>query len=423
MLELELTGIAHGGDALGRHEGRVIFVPYGIPDEKVRVEITEDRGRWARARLVEVLRPSPHRTEPPCPYFGICGGCQWQHMDYEAQLVYKRVIVGEQLHHLGGLQEATVEPTLASPDVWRYRNHAQFTPGPDGRLGFKAARSKRVVPITTCLLLHPLLADLFSALDLALPELERLSLRAGVRTGETMLIFETVNDEPPGIEVDMPVSCVLLLKDGTPVNLVGRNYLVEVLDGRQFRVSAPSFFQVNTAQAEQLVKTVAAFLQLTGHEVLLDAYCGVGTFALSLASQAGQVIGVEENPYAIADARLNAQGLFNVKFIEGQVEDILPNLDLAVDAAVLDPPRQGCRPEALQALIDLRPERIAYVSCDPATLARDARKLSDAGYRLVRVQPVDMFPQTYHIETASLWVRPSLRPRARQSLTPTPTGG
>jgi 23S rRNA (uracil1939-C5)-methyltransferase len=405
MFELELTGIAYGGDALGRHEGRAIFVPYSIPEERVRIEITEDRGRWARASLIEVLHPSPHRAEPPCPYFGVCGGCQWQHMDYEAQLTYKRTVVSEQLHHLGGVKDAPIEPTLPSPDVWHYRNNAQFTPSSDGRLGFRAARSKRVVPIAECLLLHPLLADVFSALDLALPNLERLSLRAGIHSGEAMLIFETVDDEPPEIEVDVPISCVLLLKDGTPINLVGRNHFTEVLGDREFRVSVPSFFQVNTAQAEQLVETVSSFLQLAGEETLLDAYCGVGTFTLSLASRAGRVIGVEESPYAVADARLNAKGLSNVKFIEGRVEVVLPDLGVAVDAAVLDPPRQGCRPEALQALINLKPARIAYVSCDPAALARDARRLVGAGYRLIKVQPVDMFPQTYHIETASLWVR------------------
>lgn len=405
MLELELTNIAHGGDALGRHEGRVIFVPYGIPGESVRVEITQDRGRWARASLIEVLSPSPNRIQSPCPYFGTCGGCQWQHMDYKAQLAYKETIVSEQLSHLGGLPEVPIEPTLPSPDVWHYRNHAQFTPSPDGLLGFKAAHSKRVVPITECLLLHPLLADLFATLDLALPGLERLSLRAGVRAGEKMLIFEIEGDEPPEVEVDVPVSCVLLLQDGTPVNLVGRNHLIEVLGGQKFRVSAPSFFQVNTAQAEQLVEVVADFLQLTGDETLLDAYCGVGTFALSLAAQAKRVIGVEENPYAITDAILNSQGLSNVKFIEGHVEKVLPSLDCTVNAAILDPPRQGCRPKALEALTDLEPKHIVYVSCDPATLARDARRLGAAGYSLVKIQPVDMFPQTYHIETASLWVR------------------
>ncbi|MCR4408134.1 MAG: 23S rRNA (uracil(1939)-C(5))-methyltransferase RlmD [Anaerolineae bacterium] len=405
VLELELTGIAHGGDALGRYEGQAIFVPYGIPDEKTSVEIIEDRGRWARARLVEVLRPSPHRVNPPCPYFGQCGGCQWQHMDYQAQLVYKRIIVSEQLHHLGGLEDFLVEPTLPSPDIWHYRNHAQFAPSPDGGLGFRSSRSRQVVPITECLLLHPLLSDLFSALDLALPTLERLALRAGVRSGETMLIFETVDDEPPEIEVDIPVSCVLLLKDGTPVNLVGRNHFVELLGHRRFRVSAPSFFQVNTAQAEQLVETVAALLQLSKDETLLDVYCGVGTFALSLAEQAYKVIGVEENPYAIEDAILNAEGVSNVEFIKGQAEVMLPALDLAVNAAVLDPPRQGCHPQALQSLMDLAPERIVYVSCDPATLARDARQLIAGGYHLIKVQPVDMFPQTYHIETVSLWSR------------------
>lgn len=397
--------MAHGGDALGRYEGRVIFVPYGIPGEKVQIEIKEDKGKWARAYLIEVLEPSPHRVEPPCPYFGVCGGCQWQHIDYEAQLVYKHQIVREQLLHLGGIEDAPVAPTLPSPDIWRYRNNVQLTADVEGRLGFKAALSKQVVPIEKCLLMHPLLDDLFSALDLVFPGLERMSLRAGTRSGEVMLIFETEDEEPPEIETDIPVSCVLMLKDGTPVNLIGRNHLTEILGSREFRISAPSFFQVNTAQAEHLVQTVDTFLQLTGTESLLDAYCGVGTFALNLAPRARRVIGIEESPYAIADARVNAQELSNVEFIEGRVENVLPDLEETVDAVVVDPPRQGCRSEVLQALTKLQPERIVYVSCDPATLARDARYLAEAGYLLRRVQPVDMFPQTYHIETVSLWTR------------------
>jgi len=220
-----------------------------------------------------------------------------------------------------------------------------------------------------------------------------------------MIIFETHDDEPPALESDLPVSCVLLLSDGTPVNLIGDNYITEVIAGRKFRISATSFFQVNTAAAQELIRVVGEYLAPAGDEVLLDAYCGVGTFALSLADKVGQVIGVEEATGAVEDARLNAAELANVEFVEGSVEAFLPRLGRPIDLAVLDPPRQGCQPEALAALIELAPRRLVYVSCDPATLARDARKLAAGGYQLVEVQPVDMFPQTYHIESAALFGR------------------
>ncbi|HDH09979.1 MAG TPA: 23S rRNA (uracil(1939)-C(5))-methyltransferase RlmD, partial [Chloroflexi bacterium] len=289
-----------------------------------------------------------------------------------------------------------------SPSPWHYRNHIQFSVAEDGRLGFLAARSHRVVPIEECHILHPLLEEPLVALDLALPGLLRLSLRAGVNTGEQMVIFETADDEPPALEVDMPISCVLLLSDGTPVNLIGSNYIFEEVARRRFRISAASFFQVNTPVTERLIELVASYLDLMGGEVLLDAYCGVGTFGLSLAERVGQVIGIEENPFAVADADFNAGELENVTLIEGRVEDVLPDLDERINVAILDPPRGGCEPEALQALSELAPSRIVYVSCDPATLARDVRRLGEIGYVLVEAQPIDMFPQTYHLESVAL---------------------
>ncbi len=400
--QLHLTAMAHGGEAIGRHEGKVIFVPYTIPGEEVLVEVVEERRRYARARLMEVLSPSPHRVEPPCPHFGQCGGCHWQHIAYQAQLDYKRQILCDQLARIGGLPEAMVRPTIPSPSPWHYRNHIQFSIAEDGQLGFRAARSHRVVPIGECHILHPLLEELLVALDLNLPGLRRLSLRAGVNTGDRMVIFETEDDEPPALEADMPVSCVLLLSDGTPVNLVGSNHIVEEVAGRRFRISAASFFQVNTPVAEKLIKLAADYLDLRGDEVLLDAYCGVGTFGLSLAERVGEVIGIEENPFAVADANFNAGELENVTLIEGRVEDVLPDLEERIDVAILDPPRVGCEPEALRALAELGPRRIVYVSCDPATLARDVRRLGEAGYVLVEAQPIDMFPQTYHLESVAL---------------------
>lgn len=404
QFKLGLTAMAHGGDALGRHQGKVVFVPYAIPGEQALVEVIEDKGSYARAQLVEVISPSPHRVRPPCPHFGECGGCHWQHIAYQAQLDYKRRIVHDQLGHIGHLPDVPVKPTIPT-SPWHYRNHVQFSIAEDCQLGFRAAKDHRVVPIEECHLLHPLLDELFAALELDLPGLRRLSLRAGINTDDRMVILETEGDQPPELEVDLPVSCVLLLSDGTPVNLIGSNHIAEVVAGRKFRISAGSFFQVNTAGTEKLGEIVTGYLDLQGDEVLLDAYCGVGTFGLSLADKVAQVIGVESNPSAVADADFNAGELENITLIEGQVEDVLPHLEERIDAAILDPPRQGCEPEVLEALGRLAPQKVVYVSCDPAVFARDARRLTKEGYQLVEVQPLDMFPQTYHIECVALFRR------------------
>jgi 23S rRNA (uracil1939-C5)-methyltransferase len=413
---LQLTAIAHGGAALGRHEGRVIFVPYALPGETARVEIAEDKGRYAFARLVEVLEPSPDRAEPPCPYFGYaahggaCGGCQWQHIDYQTQLRFKTEIVADQLTRIGKIpaplpvrQAGLVHPTLPDNSGWAYRNHAQFHPAPDGGLGFQGAASHETMAVDECLILHPLLSDLYDALDLDLEGLLRLSLRAGVATDDLMLIFEMEDDLPPGLEIDLPVSCVLLLSDGVHVNLIGRNHITETVAGRAYCISAPSFFQVNTPQAAQLVRLVTEYLDLHGDETVLDAYCGVGLFTAHLAERAGLVIGVEQSPAAVADLLENTAGQDNVDVIEGPVEAVLPDLDVPLDAAVVDPPRAGVDRFALDALVERRPARLVYVSCDPATLARDAQRLLRGGYSLVEVQPVDMFPQTHHVESVALF--------------------
>lgn len=432
--ELQLMAMAHGGAALGRHEGQVIFVPYALPGETVRVEIAEDKGRYAFARLLEVLEPSLDRVAPPCPYFGAtgCGGCQWQHIDYPAQLRLKAEIVADQLARIGGIADPPVHPTLPDRSGWAYRNHAQFHPAPGEGLGFQRTWAghahgqkhegerqntdpeftlsegeglgRGVIAIEECLVLHPLLSDLYATLDLDVEGLLRLSLRAGTETGERMLIFEMVDDLPPALEIDLPVSCVLLLSDGQHANLIGSNHITEIVAGHAYRISAPSFFQVNTPQAAHLVRLVTEYLDLRGDETVLDAYCGVGLFTVHLAQQAGLVLGVELDPASVADLLDNTDGLDNVEVIEGPVEAVLPNLDESVDAAVVDPPRAGVDRFALDALVARHPARLVYVSCDPATLARDAKRLARAGYRLMEVQPVDMFPQTYHIESVALFI-------------------
>ena len=411
QLTIELTGMAHGGAAVGRHEGKAIFVPYGIPGESVRAEITEDKGRFARARLLEVLSGSGDRVDPLCSYFGACGGCHYQHMSYAAQLRYKRSVIQTQMQRIAGLSDAVVLPALGMSDPWHYRNHAQFHVSAAGQLGFMAAGSHAVVPIERCLLMHPLLEDLFEALDAELPSLLRIALRAGVRTGDQMLIFEMESDLPPQVEADLPVSCVLLMSDGNAITLVGSPYIREQVGKRTYRISAPSFFQVNTAQAEVLADRVMAYLDAGPSDVVVDAYCGVGTFSIGLAAHSSQragprqIIGIESSPDAIRDAQTNASGLENVSFVCGAVEDILPTLGIQAPLVVVDPPRTGLGKQAVNAVLDLSPARMVYVSCDPATLARDIRAFAAAGYRLHEAQPIDMFPQTYHVETVAVLER------------------
>jgi 23S rRNA (uracil1939-C5)-methyltransferase len=408
MVTLKLTGMAHGGSAMGRHQGRVFFVPYALPGETVEVEVEKSKKTWATARLVNLIDASPERVTPACPHFGpdSCGGCQWQHIHYPAQLAYRTDVVRDQLARLGGLRQVSVHSTRAVGEAWGYRNHVQLHASPDG-LGYVSADGRRVQPIETCPIMHSLVAELLDELDVEIEGLERLLLRAGVNTGQQLVIFETSNDEPFELEVDRPVSCVHMLGHDMPVILVGNGHLVERVAGHEFRVSADSFFQVNTDGAQILVETVAGYLSPRPHETLLDLYCGVGLFSVALAGQVGQVIAIEADPAAVADASFNfeAAGLDNARVFEDDVASALDRLDEAVDAVVVDPPRSGCGSEVMLRLASLKPKRLVYVACDPAALARDAKAISGAGYRLVEVQPLDLFPQTYHIESVALFVR------------------
>ncbi len=402
--DLTLTGIAHGGMALGRHEGRVIFVPYAVPGERVRVCIVEDKGRYAHAEVVEVLHASPDRTTPPCPHFGpgLCGGCQWQHIAYQRQLDLKREVVRDQLVRIGKFGAPPVHPTLPSPQPWGYRVHATFTVLPEGRLGFYSDDNSRLVPLDTCLILHPALLDLFEALDLQAPEIERLRLQVGSDPDDRMIVVQTAHDAAPEIAVDFPVSVNLLTQDNEPVNLIGSAHVTYHIRGRTFRVTAGAFFQANPPMAEALVDHVLGLLPLEGSETVLDLYSGVGLFTAFLAERAGLVVSVESYPPAVTDAEVNLADVDNVDLVEGNVEDVLEDLSGPVDAVVLDPPRTGVHPKVVKELARLAPPTIVYVSCDPATLARDAQQLARHGYRLVEVQPLDMFPQTYHIEAVAL---------------------
>ncbi len=401
--------------------GRVVFVPYAIAGEEVRAEITEEKKGYARARLVEVLRPSPDRITPRCPHFGPppsvlplpqgaeqwvrgCGGCQWQHIGYAAQLRFKTEIVREQFARIGKIPEAPVQSALGMETPWDYRNNVQFQVDSEGRLCFRALESHNLVPIRECHILDPRVSELFHSIESA-PEFEAVELRAGTRTGQKMVILEGRDATPPEVSVDEPVSIVYATPEGEMFSLIGRDALHEELGGRTFRVSPGSFFQVNTAMAEILVDRVTRYLTPAAGETLLDAFGGVGTFGLLLAGRVAKVVEIEESREAVQDAHANAVDLSNVEFHAGRVEQVLPQLTAPIHLAVMDPPRAGVDRAALEALIARGPRALVYVSCDPATLARDARRLVDAGYRLVEVQPVDLFPQTFHIESVTLFTR------------------
>lgn len=403
---VELDSMAHGGEAMGRYEGQPIFVPLGIPGERVRVEVEEKRRRFWRGRITEVLEPSSERVRPPCPSFGLCGGCQWQHLSYAAQLRWKHHLVVDQLRRLGGQGDVPVNAVLGMEEPWAYRNHVQLVADGDGRLGFQALRSHDVVAIDSCWITHPLIDDLWGVLDIEGWRADGVVLRAGAETGEGLVVLEGDDDDPPEVVIDAPVACLYRTRSGRTEVLAGDGYYHEVLAGRTLRVSAPSFFQVNTAQAERLIEVVRGLLALQASETLLDVYCGVGgTFALTVGRDAGRVVAMEEAPSAVADARANLLPDEAVTVIAGRAEDVLSSLDLKVEAVVVDPPRAGCAPEVLRAIAATGAGRIAYVSCDVGTLARDVARLSDLGYTLRAVQPVDMFPQTRHVETVVLMSR------------------
>ncbi|NLG27917.1 MAG: 23S rRNA (uracil(1939)-C(5))-methyltransferase RlmD, partial [Chloroflexi bacterium] len=317
----------------------------------------------------------------------------------------KRDIVRTQLERLGKQRAPQVLPTLGMDDPWAYRNHAQVVTDAQGRLGYNALKSHTVVPVDECRILHSLLDELWAALDLEADAPPRIVLRAGIATGEQMIILEGDDNAVPELEVDLPVSCLYQAADGTLSLLAGDDHYHERLAERDYRVSAPSFFQVNTSQAERMLAVVRGYASLQPGQAVLDAYCGVRALGLSLLQPGVRLVGIESSPWAIDDAAANAREDEDVTLYEGNVEDILPELDERYDVVVLDPPRAGCAPQALDAIVRAQPQRIVYVSCDPATLARDVARLSAGGYRLVEAQPVDMFPQTYHVETVALMSR------------------
>ncbi len=442
VAELEFTGMTAQGAALGRAEGMAVFVPLGAPGERARVKIVKVEKRFCYGRLEEVLIPSPHRVEPDCPVFSQCGGCCYRHITYEEELRIKHRRVVDALERIGGFGGISVEPVLGAKSRDGYRNKALLPlgrgPGGELQMGFYAVNSHRIVDCAACRLHPPEFNVLMEAFrrwaekwgDPVYDEkthtgkMRRLYLRRGENTGELMAcvvvnghglrhedkLVQALRQAAPGlttvlINVNRDRTNVALGKELR--TLYGPGFIRDTLCGLTFEISPLSFYQVNPAQAQRLYEEAARLAAPGGGETILDLYCGTGTIGLSMAHRAKEVIGVEAVPQAVENAWENARrgGIENARFLcadAAQAARQLAREGVRPDTVILDPPRKGCARELPGIIAQMGPRRVVYVSCDPATLARDLKLFKELGYEPHRVQPVDMFPGTGHVETVCL---------------------
>jgi len=406
IFDILLEKLTYGGDAMGRlPDGRAVFVPFGLPGETVRVQLIQEKQNFARGELLEVLQVSPQRIEPKCGHFSKCGGCHYQNLSYKNQLNAKAEILRDQMQRIGRIENPPVKPVIASPLEWNYRNHIQFHLTPEGKVGFINSKGNSTLPIEECHLPETGIDSFWRDLQFeSNKDVGRVALRAG-RDGELMVVLESEAPEPPEMEIEADISIVHLYEEH-PVVIAGQGYLTANVLGKDFQVSAASFFQVNTAMTEKMVEHLLARLPVSISATLLDVYCGAGLFSKFFAPKCGKIIGIESSESACGDFTVNLDEFDNVELYEGAAEEILPLLASRVDGPtimIVDPPRAGIERHALDAIINIRPQVIAYVSCDPSTLARDAARLIHGGYRLAEVTPFDLFPQTHHIESVSIF--------------------
>jgi len=472
---LDIIGLTQDGEGVGRADGFTLFVQGALPGERIKAKVLKVKKQYGYAKMLELLQASPDRVEAPCPIYRQCGGCQLQHMDYAAQLAWKRQHVIDSLTRIGKLRVAdaagaaeaagdaggavgvvadgvVVHPTIGMAEPWRYRNKAQVPIGmaqadlDDGAAGsliggFYARGSHRIIDMDACVIQH-------ERNDEAVRVVKRIGTRLGIRaydettgrgllrhvvvrtgfaTGETMVCLVTngtriprVDELVEGIRRALPdVRSIVQNVNTRNTNVIfgdetrvlwGSDFIFDELDGLRFAISARSFYQVNPAQTVALYRKAVEYAGLTGRETVIDAYCGIGTISLFLARRAGKVYGVESVPEAVEDARRNAalNGIANASFEVGLAEEVIPRwreAGIAADVIVVDPPRKGCDAKLLDTIVRMRPKRVVYVSCNPATLARDLAVLEAGGFRTMEVQPVDMFPHTGHVECVVLLVK------------------
>ena len=439
LVEVFINDLSDTGEGVGRWGERVVFVPDSVPGDRTLVRLVRVKPQYAHAKLHELLSASPHRIRPSCIVADKCGGCQWQHIAYEYQLEAKRNQVIQALERIGGFNCPPVAPVMAAPYSVGYRNKATYPLGMSAtgqvQAGYYQKGSHQLINLNQCPVqdsrLNPLLAKVKQDIQQRgwrvyderrhNGQVRHLALRIGRRTGEMLLTMVVKDWDLPGIEAQAQewlnrypqLVGVSVNRNSERTNAIfgretrciaGGAYLLEQFAGLEFQVRPDTFFQVYTESAEALLQVIMQQLNLQGDEVLVDAYCGIGTFSLPLAKVLGQAVGLEVQPEAVEQAQLNAQrnGITNVTFQVGPVEKLLPQLKLTPDIILLDPPRKGCDRVLIETLLRSSPRRIVYVSCKPATLARDLKLLcQDGKYRLTMVQPADFFPQTAHVECAA----------------------
>lgn len=439
LVEVDIIDLSNSGDGVGRIDGRVIFVPDTVTGDRALVRLVRVKSQYASGKLEQLIKPSPQRIRPRCIVADKCGGCQWQHVEDEYQRTAKRHQVIEALQRIGGFSNPDVAPVLAASPPLDYRNKATYPLGVSstGRVqaGYYRKGSHQLVNLNQCPVqdsrLNPLLAEVKQDIGMQgwsiydekthQGQLRHLSLRIGRNTGEMLLTLISTDDHLIGIEaqaqtwlkrypelVGVALNCNRTRTNvifGTQTRTIaGRSYLRELFAGLELQLRPDTFFQVNTETAQALLEVIIKQLDLQGNEVLLDAYCGIGTFTLPLAQRVGEVIAIEVHEASVRQAQQNAQSnnIINATFLAGTVETLLPQLEKVPDIVLLDPPRKGCDRQVVDTLLKTQPSRLVYVSCNPATLARDLNRLCQSGsYRLIFVQPADFFPQTAHIECAA----------------------
>ena len=399
---VRIEKMVFGGDGLARmKDGRAVFVPYSLPGERLKIHVTEAKKRFARAEILEVLEPSKDRITPKCPHFTVCGGCHYQHLSYGKQLVTKEKVFREQLERIAGIKGEVIRPLVKSPIEWNYRNTVQFHISDTGKPGYQSSRSHEVVEIKECHLPMEPINEVWPLLDLApYPGLERIDIKTG-SDDEVLLVFNNSGLDLPTLELDLPVSAVNI-SPYAEIVMAGDDYLLMQVLERTFSVSAGSFFQINPLMAAEMVRYVMTEVPFNKESSVLDVYCGVGLFSAFFAPLVKDVVGIEVSSSACQDFVVNLDEFENVQLFEGLAEDVLPGLELKPNLVLVDPPRAGLEGTALDAIVNLQPEMLVYVSCDPATLARDLDRFQKAGYTVEKITPFDLFPQTYHIESISL---------------------
>lgn len=456
IAEMNITGISHEGQGIGRLRGMTVFVPASIPGDRALIRIERVKSRYAVASLQGLITPSSDRIIPPCAVSEECGGCSLQMMAYPAQLIMKQRQVSDTLSRIGRLTdlENMVRPIIGMENPWEYRSKVQFPVAGSAaspEIGFFASRTHQVIHAPSCSIQPPVcdaIRDLIAGhmREWAIEPyqeknhrglLRHIVIRIGFFTGEVMVGLVINGETLPGQGIlceklrvlvatshdpklpPLQLACVYLNINRALTNVIqsddcrlltGRLWIEEEILGLRYRISPLSFFQVNPRQTKHLYKVVLALANLQGDETVFDLYCGTGSISLQLARKASKVIGIEIIPEAIADAQINAEinDIGNAEFITGKAEELLPTMltdGQTADLVVLDPPRKGCDKALLDALIAADIRRIIYVSCNPATLARDVALLGDGGYQVKAVQPVDMFPWTGHVETVVLMSR------------------